>query len=397
MRVLLTLASVAALVADRPADPSSSRTANSPAIAAALANVSERVPLRAFGAVCDGNRHPLSERFASLAAAQAVYPAATSLNDEIDSTALVSWLAYLDGTTTHGRKTARPGWIGQGTCMVDRTLYLPLGVDIQGAGRSQTTARGGADLQRVPGMAGDMFRVIPYTDQSNRVRWWEGKLSGFRIMNTDATATSGNGINFVDASGNPVRAQNNTVFEDLIVRGMPENGIRLPIGGIGTYFSRTEFFQNKLSGVYWSGRADAVLFSGVSGDANGEAIMNFVNVEADSGTVLIQAVKSEENDNRTFSIHGRNTPLLIQNDGESASFIVNGISHIRADRDASGGTLTPGSAIVFKGRQKPDILFQGVKIRVRPKDTGPEPYSFEGRDLSPPVLIPVRQTHGSAE
>ncbi len=279
--------------------------------------------------------------------------------------------------------------------MVDRTLYLPLGVDIQGAGRSQTTARGGTDLQRVPGMTGDVFRVIPYTDKSNRVRWWEGKLAGFRIINTDPAATNGNGINFVDAGGAPVRAQNNTVFEDLIVRGMPENGIRLPIGGIATYFSRTEFFQNRLNGVYWSGRADAILFSGISGDANGEAVLRFVNVEPDSGTILVQALKSEAHDNMTFSIPGANTPVIIESDKASASYIFNGISHIRADRDGEGKNLKPGSAIVYRSTQRPDVIFQGVRIRIRPNDLGEAPYSFEARSLKPQILYPYTVTHGT--
>ncbi|HEY7822350.1 MAG TPA: hypothetical protein VIG24_05935, partial [Acidimicrobiia bacterium] len=39
-------------------------------------------------AVGDGDSHPLSERFATLSAAQEVFPAATSLDDEIDRHAI---------------------------------------------------------------------------------------------------------------------------------------------------------------------------------------------------------------------------------------------------------------------------------------------------------------------
>lgn len=42
------------------------------------------VSFRDFGAIGDGNSHPLSERFAALDLAQAVYPWAASLTDEID-------------------------------------------------------------------------------------------------------------------------------------------------------------------------------------------------------------------------------------------------------------------------------------------------------------------------
>ncbi|ASK95390.1 right-handed parallel beta-helix repeat-containing protein [Xanthomonas campestris pv. merremiae] len=41
-----------------------------------------------FGAIGDGNSHPLSQRYASLAAAKAVYPHASALTDEIDWAAI---------------------------------------------------------------------------------------------------------------------------------------------------------------------------------------------------------------------------------------------------------------------------------------------------------------------
>src|SRR5215472_4655376 len=40
-----------------------------------------------FGAVFDGNSHPLSAYYSTLAAAQAVYPNAITLTDEIDGVA----------------------------------------------------------------------------------------------------------------------------------------------------------------------------------------------------------------------------------------------------------------------------------------------------------------------
>lgn len=43
------------------------------------------------GAIGDGLAHPLSERYATLAEAQAIYPAATSLNEYIDGHALNAW------------------------------------------------------------------------------------------------------------------------------------------------------------------------------------------------------------------------------------------------------------------------------------------------------------------
>jgi len=51
------------------------------------------VDLWAFNPIGDGTSHHLSERFASLAAAQAVYPSAQALTDEIDQCALESAIA----------------------------------------------------------------------------------------------------------------------------------------------------------------------------------------------------------------------------------------------------------------------------------------------------------------
>lgn len=47
-----------------------------------------RIPVQYFGGIGDGNSHPLSEFYANLAAAQAVYPFATSLTQEIDHCAI---------------------------------------------------------------------------------------------------------------------------------------------------------------------------------------------------------------------------------------------------------------------------------------------------------------------
>lgn len=49
---------------------------------------SVRPTTKMFGAIADGNSHPLSEEFGTLAAAQVKFPAATSLTDEID------WAAF---------------------------------------------------------------------------------------------------------------------------------------------------------------------------------------------------------------------------------------------------------------------------------------------------------------
>lgn len=55
---------------------------------------------RWFGAVGDGKSHPISEQFISLAAAQVIYPHATSLTDEIDWCAIQGALNYVEKSNT---------------------------------------------------------------------------------------------------------------------------------------------------------------------------------------------------------------------------------------------------------------------------------------------------------
>jgi hypothetical protein len=57
------------------------------------------VSVKRFGAVGDGQVHPLSNYFATLQAAQAVYPHATSLTDEIDWAAIHAAIDVAPGDT----------------------------------------------------------------------------------------------------------------------------------------------------------------------------------------------------------------------------------------------------------------------------------------------------------
>lgn len=75
-----------------------------------------------FGAIGDGTVHPLSERYATLAAAQAVYPHVTSLNQTIDWAACQGAENYARGVTTVKCPTFTKYHFGS-------TDYLALGVD----------------------------------------------------------------------------------------------------------------------------------------------------------------------------------------------------------------------------------------------------------------------------
>lgn len=69
------------------------------------------VSVKDFGAIGDGNLHPLSSVYATLAAAQAVYPFATSLTQQIDCCA---FQAAMNASTKV--------FVPDGTYRLDKTL-----------------------------------------------------------------------------------------------------------------------------------------------------------------------------------------------------------------------------------------------------------------------------------
>ncbi len=111
-RELLFAAAIAAPVAALAAKP------GDPVTPTPIANWKTITPQQ-FGAVGDGKTHPLSSVYASLAAAQAVYPFATSLTDEIDACAFqaaMDWFLSQNPATQAGQNWS------------NGALYVPTGV-----------------------------------------------------------------------------------------------------------------------------------------------------------------------------------------------------------------------------------------------------------------------------
>lgn len=89
----------------------------------------DRVSVKDFGAIGDGNYHPLSERFASLPAAQAQYPFVTDLAHSIDYAAIQ---AALDSLEARGGVVEDK--IGLKLVVAGPGLLVPDGVEFDGAG-----------------------------------------------------------------------------------------------------------------------------------------------------------------------------------------------------------------------------------------------------------------------
>lgn len=92
--------------------------------------LNERVSARDFGAIGDSGRHPLSERFATLAAAQAVYPFATSLNQTLDWAGIQSMLNTARDSEAVNRRVI--AYIPAGRYILSDTLKIASGVHLRG-------------------------------------------------------------------------------------------------------------------------------------------------------------------------------------------------------------------------------------------------------------------------
>lgn len=88
---------------------------------------------KTYGAIGDGASHPLSERFATLAEAQAVYPHATGLPNEIDWAAIQKAINVANAAGG-GRAVGPPG-----TYVLNIGLSLKDRVTLEGAGIGATT------------------------------------------------------------------------------------------------------------------------------------------------------------------------------------------------------------------------------------------------------------------
>lgn len=94
--------------------------------------------VKAYGAIADGSTHPLSDFYASLAAAQVDYPHATALTNEMD------WAAIQLAVNSALTQGANPGGrviVPTGIYLIDQEIALPGQVQLIGNARGSTTIR----------------------------------------------------------------------------------------------------------------------------------------------------------------------------------------------------------------------------------------------------------------
>jgi hypothetical protein len=172
------------------------------------AKLRERVSVKDFGAIGDGGSHPLSGVYATLAAAQVVYPHATALTNEIDwcaTQSLVNYFATLGGGNIY---------FPRGTYIFDRPITCAL-QSAQFAGESRRSSV----LQFNDGVNGFVCTTNVDTSTSTaahqELSWLDLEV---RTLNTGASATA---ISVTNSSAGSVPVSQ-VVLERVSI--VPQNG-----------------------------------------------------------------------------------------------------------------------------------------------------------------------------
>lgn len=154
----------------------------------------ERLSVKDFGAILDGNEHKLSEKFSTLLVAQVVYPFATSLNDTLDYCAYQAAINYcatkgFNTRPTINDRTGRGGivYVPSGQAVINKPLIMPRSGNFDGAsvyieGESTSSSAISATSTFPTGRA-----MIEWEDSALRIYWQGIKNIAFRLPNVEDT------------------------------------------------------------------------------------------------------------------------------------------------------------------------------------------------------------------
>lgn len=153
------------------------------------AKLQQTVSAKDFGAIGDNNSHPLSGIYATLAAAQAVYPFVTSLTQELDWAAIQAAINALpDGGIV---------LLHQGTFLINTALGANVGVILEGQSVDDVSSNPNGSGQGFPRIrwsggvsSGAMFNLFPSV--AGNIVWGGGTRNIF----WDGAANVANGVLF---------------------------------------------------------------------------------------------------------------------------------------------------------------------------------------------------------
>ena len=225
------------------------------------------VSVKDFGAIGDGNSHPLSDFYPSLAAAQIDYPAATSLTNQIDDIAINAAIVYAQSAKASVE-------IPYGIFLA-RQITVYTDTVIVGQGRNATV------LKQVIGSNVDLI----YGANSN-ANWGSGSpsniVNGCTIVGLTLDGQWNNGAGNTAGSGIAVYGAR-PIWQDVFIKNVAEYGMRTeynPTSSIGAdaFTMEGELRNIRIDvcgkhGFWFNGPNDSVMDSVIVVDA-GQAASN---------------------------------------------------------------------------------------------------------------------------
>jgi hypothetical protein len=256
------------------------------------------VNVKDFGAIGDGQVHPLSESYATLAAAQADYPQAIALSDSKDWAAHMKAFAQVAGGTLITPK---------GRYIMNRTLEVPGYLHWIGEGAQPFLQNRGTWIEAAVGLQADVIKGAVVDNPGDF--WTHGlhmegmTIRGRRFASTPQT--TGSGLRICPGE--------NTIFRNLCFLTCAQGGLHVQKWVAPGYAEYIDVYFNRY-GVFFDDCTAPFTIHKISGDEN-DHLINIENATDDpnlSGghlTIQINGLKAETG-NRTqgTTSHGDAVP-----------------------------------------------------------------------------------------
>ncbi len=280
----------------------------------------------------------------------------------------------------------------QGDYIVGSTVYIPIGVTLEGVGQiMQGNFGNNTVFRQKQGFSGDVFRFESaiYTG----VAWWYGFLRSFSVIG-NALNTGGFGLNFKNIEDEEVTVQNDSIIENVSVRRMPSGGVNM-FGALPMWMRNLTFQYNKGPGItitaQYATSYQSIGIENLSGDGNVGGLLRLENFNEKYGSLTLINLKSEAISNPDYAT-GTDDQInaIVCHSCNGLQLNIVGATHISAISDEEY-KKKPGSLVKIEDGSTPTITWDNAVIRVRPTDTGDDPSIVESAYIS----IPYQITSGS--
>jgi hypothetical protein len=287
-----------------------------------------------------------------------------------DDTAAIQ--AALDAAAANGL-AIKSVFVPSGEYLVGR-LVLPNGIVLRGEG-GRLEGLTEANTRFIQGADDDVFIFDAFF--GGFYWYWHGQVSDIAILGNTSN-TNGYAFNALTPLGDTVAFTDQTVFENMTIRSMPQGGFNLSNGAFPLTIRNMKFLWNGGPGITCTrlSQFQGVHFGDISADGNVNGAIRLVNMSANDN-FLITSLKSEARVNAAYGGGGGQqlNAITISNGGGCALTVV-GANHISSIPD--GATFEkPGNFIQTTGTE-PKVTWNGVSIRVRVGDTGTDPFIIGG-------------------